>query len=146
MPQKSQNKSFAKITFTEFSAFMLLRLHAKNQESSMHWFVIKHKKLILGYFLTKNPTVRLFPHKTIWVHFKPSCCCNALQKTRKVPWIGFSQNLKTSREAIWVPFGPKTQKQNFFQKKTFRSILSPHADVTSCKTPEKFHALTFDNM
>lgn len=57
-PQKNcQNK------FAQFPAFMLLELHAKNQESSINWFVIKLKKTYFGALSAQN-----------------TCCCYFMQK------------------------------------------------------------------
>ena len=56
---KSLKQEFCQNNFTQFSAFMMLYLHAKNQKS-MHHLVKQYKKLISGLFFPKNLT-RLFP-------------------------------------------------------------------------------------
>ena len=66
-----------------------------------------------------------------------------MQKIRKL--IDFSQTLKTQFCGHLGPLLlPKISEQGFSQK-IIKLILSLYATVTSCKTSEKFHAITFYN-
>ena len=57
-PKKNcQNK------FIQFPAFMLLELPAKNQESSINWFVTKLKKTYFGALSAQNTCCCCFMHK-----------------------------------------------------------------------------------
>ena len=66
-----------------------------------------------------------------------------MQKKTKVWSISFSLKLEKPQSVpILAPFGPKTSKQNFFQKSNL-SIIILCAVVTSYRKKEKFCASNF---
>ena len=123
-------------------------------------FSTKQKKLnfvsIWRAFCLQNLTTTILT-KYVLPDFQPLCCCNFMQKIRKVSCMNFSQNLKNlTLGSFWTPFGEKSSKQIFSQKKPscsilktlwccsmlFRSILSWYA-ITLSKKIRKFWVSTF---
>ena len=67
--------------------------------------------------LGPKPPEEAFYPKKIEVDFKPLCCCNFMEKIRKVPCIDFSQDLKTWFGAHLGRVLARTLRNNIFPKR-----------------------------
>ena len=93
---------------------------------------IYYKKLILGRFLSKNPSARFFQKKIISPKF-----CSVLNLHTAVTSCKKSETFHALKNLISGPylahFSPKTSK-SFFPKKTFPPILSLYAAKKSFRS------------
>ena len=87
--------------YSNFSLYILLQLHVKNQNNSCN----------VSDSYKKTP-VQEFSKTIISVNLKPLFSCNFMPKISKVPYTDFSQNVKK----LWDSFLSKTYKQSFCQK------------------------------
>ena len=114
---QTPKQEFSQNIFTHFLAFMLLYIHAKNKNFNAS---ICHKTL-------KTSWKKWF--ESIWGFYNTATSCKS-----KISLIDFSLSLKNFMLGpLQVRFGPKTFKQNFPSKKSFKLILSCCTTVTSCK-------------
>ena len=72
-------------------------------------------------------------------------CCSSLQKMRKIVSFNFLYHLKNLiLGSFWlIPFGLKTPKQDFYQKKSPRSFVRLYVGVPGCKESGKSHTFIF---
>ena len=108
--------------------FMLLYLYVKNLSNSMHWFVIKLKKLI--------PVIKtkFFPQKPFQLIL---ILCDTLTSFWKIktPCINLIKFEKLHAGPISDLFWPKNFHIRFFPKQLFKSVSSLHA-ITFCQKLE----------
>ena len=124
---KSLKQEFCQNNFTQFSAFMMLHLHAKNQKS-MHQLVKQYKKLISGLFFAQKP-YKTFPKKVVEVNFKHLYYCNFMQKFRTVLSANgatlapkLQSTIFRKKGHILGSFGPKIPELLFFFQEKLCSI------------------------
>lgn len=119
LPQKSQNNNFIKICLMYFSVFMLLQLPAKKPR-----FVIKHEKLILGHFLSQNPSARFFLEKSSCSVLSFYAAVTSHKKSDMFHKLSFDYTWKTSFWAHIWGLSPQNSENKNFLKICFNQILT----------------------
>lgn len=101
----------------------------------------------MGPLFGKKPLTKSFSEIIILLNFKHSCCSNLMQKSFMM-YLRLLMS-ETSFIATWnlfyCHFLAEKLQNKFIPKKSFTSVLSLSATVTSCKTSKKIHTLNFDN-
>ena len=102
---KKTPKMFCQNMFIQLSAFMLLQPHAKNQKSSMLWFLKNLKTSFGAYFwvpFSPKTSKQIFSQKIILFNSSLYAAATLYKKSEK-----FNALKKSS---FWVSVGPKTSK------------------------------------
>ena len=98
--------SFSKESFCTITAWSV-------QIWSFFWYVIghfSHSAILSVYSKTPKLQNKVIPKTVICVNCESLCCCNFMEKIRKVTFIDFWNYLKRLLGPFWAPFGSKTLK------------------------------------